>query len=227
MDDREQKRKAMFIRVREFMAENSAKFAAGSVAAVRAAELSEIIERLDELGGDQTVGMGEARFKFAGKNSAREDLREDLSDISQTARSMNYEFPNVAESFRMPRGNSDAQLLAHARAFLSEASSRKNEFIAYGMPADFLTDLQTDIDAFEAALGTTGAATGSHVEATAEIDEAIRSGMIAVRILNGIVKNVFRNDAGKLAAWLSASHIERAPKRNPKPDAGKSPKPSN
>lgn len=213
MDDRERRRKEMFVRVKVFMTDNSANFPAGSIGATKTTELSEVIDLLDELSGDQMSGFGEARFSFAGKNTARENLREDLSDIARTARSMNYQFPNIAEKFRMPRGNNDVQLLAAARAFLTEATPHKDDFIAYGMPADFLTDLQTDIEAFEAALGTTGSATDSHVEATAEIDEAIRRGMIVVRILNGVVKNVFRNDAGKLAAWTSASHIEKPPKR--------------
>lgn len=65
----------------------------------------------------------------------------------------------------------------------------KTTSIAYGMPADFLTNLQTDSDAFEAALGTTGTATDSHVE----INETIHNEMIIVRALNGIVKNVFGN----------------------------------
>lgn len=213
MDDREQKRKATFLRVKVFMADNSAKFPAGSIAAVKMVELSEIIDLLDELGGDQAAGLSESRFSFAGKNTSRENVREDLSDIARTARSMNYQFPDIAEKFRMPRGNNDAQLLAAARSFLAEATLRKDDFIAYGMPADFLEDLKADIEAFEEALNMTGSAIDSHVEATAAIDEAIRKGMIILRILSGIVKNVFRNDAGKLAAWTSASHIEKAPKR--------------
>jgi hypothetical protein len=35
--------------------------------------------------------------------------------------------------------------------------------------------------------------------------------MIAKRILDGVVKNKYRSNVGKLAAWLSASHIEKAP----------------
>ena len=36
--------------------------------------------------------------------------------------------------------------------------------------------------------------------------------MVEVRILDGIVRIKYVNDVGKLAAWLSASHIEKAPK---------------
>ena len=56
-----------------------------------------------------------------------------------------------------------------------------------------------------------------NVEATAEIGEAIRRGMVARRILDGVVRNVYKNDVGKLAAWTSASHIEIPPKKTETP----------
>jgi hypothetical protein len=37
--------------------------------------------------------------------------------------------------------------------------------------------------------------------------------MVIVRILDGVVKNKYANDVGKLAAWISASHVEKAPKK--------------
>ncbi len=50
-------------------------------------------------------------------------------------------------------------------------------------------------------------------ESTAEIGEGVQRGMVARRILDGIVRNVYRNDVGKLAAWTSPSHIEKPPKK--------------
>jgi hypothetical protein len=40
---------------------------------------------------------------------------------------------------------------------------------------------------------------------------------VAVRTLDGIVKNKYTNNPGKLAAWLSASHVEKAPKKKENP----------
>jgi hypothetical protein len=37
--------------------------------------------------------------------------------------------------------------------------------------------------------------------------------MIALRKLDPIIRNKYANDPATLAAWTSASHIERAPKR--------------
>ncbi len=45
----------------------------------------------------------------------------------------------------------------------------------------------------------------------------IREGMVIVRNLDGIVKNKYANDPGKLAAWISASHVEKAPKKKETP----------
>ena len=52
------------------------------------------------------------------------------------------------------------------------------------------------------------------VAATAEIAENIRLGLVAVRILNGVVKNKDASNTGKFAACVSASHIEKRPASN-------------
>ena len=75
-----------------------------------------------------------------------------------------------------------------------------------------IAHLNTAADAFEATFSTTASATAEHVEATAKTGENIRLGMVAVRI-DGVVKNKYANDVGKLAAWTSASHVEKAPKK--------------
>ncbi|HQZ83176.1 MAG TPA: hypothetical protein PLR83_08150 [Pyrinomonadaceae bacterium] len=55
------------------------------------------------------------------------------------------------------------------------------------------------------------------IDANAEIGEAISRGMVARRILDGIVRNVYKNDVGKLAGWTSTSHIEKPPKKSEPP----------
>ena len=66
-------------------------------------------------------------------------------------------------------------------------------------------------DAFEATFATTASA--EHVSATAETASKIRQMNVSVRTLDGIVKNRYSNNPGKLAAWISASHVEKAPKK--------------
>ena len=51
------------------------------------------------------------------------------------------------------------------------------------------------------------------VESTADIGDWVTQGMRARLILDGIARIKYRGDKGKLAAWFSASHIEKAPEK--------------
>ena len=130
---------------------------------------------------------------------------------------MEYQFDGISDKFRFRRNSSDASLLAKGRAFHSESGPYEANFIDYDMPADFRTVLNTTCDAFEASFSSTASATAEHVAATAEVISNNRQGMIIVRTLDGVLKNKYANNPGKLAAWISASHVEKAPKTKPKP----------
>ena len=98
-----------------------------------------------------------------------------------------------------------------------------------------IADLTAAADAFESSFSNTAAATAEHVAATADTSAKIREGMVAVCNSpparggvaafrgrgggsDGVAQNKYNNDPGKLAAWLSASHVEKAPKiQNPTP----------
>lgn len=205
----ERVRSDMFIRAVAFITGNAADFAAGGIVLVQLAVLQAVVAAIQVLSGEQAAGLGEARFGFNSKDTARENLREMLSEIARTARSMVYAFPGIDLKFRMPRNRNDAELLAKARAFLLEATTHQADFILYEMDAGFLAELQALIADFEQSLSAPATAIDTHVEATAEIGAEIRKGMIAVRTMNGAVMNRYRNDVGKLAAWLSASHVEK------------------
>jgi hypothetical protein len=128
---------------------------------------------------------------------------------------MAYQFDGIEAKFRLPRSQSDQNMLATGRAFYEESAAYDADFKTYGLDGTFRPELLAEIEAFEDSLDPTGSAIDEHVAATAEIGAAIGRGMIARRILDGVVKNKYRNNVGKLAAWLSASHIERPPKSSP------------
>jgi hypothetical protein len=112
---------------------------------------------------------------------------------------------------------SDVHLLAKARAFVDDIVDYKTDFIAFGMPATFDAALNIAANAFEATFPTVDTAVAEHIAGTASTSALIRQGMVIVRILDGIAKNVYATDPGKYAAWSAAAHVERDPK--PKPAA--------
>lgn len=215
MNKNDRVRYDMFIRVDEFGKTNAADFPAGGIGAARFADITGLIAQIQTLIGDQTASRDDARFNYNTKGTMRENLRAEMSDINETAHSMVYQVAGIDLKFRMPRGSSDVNMLAAARAFYANSEEYKTQMIEYGLPATFRHDLNDAIAEFEQSLNAPGAAMDSQVAATADLGEIIRRGMQAVRTLNGVVRNKYRANTGKLAAWLSASHIERMPKPEP------------
>lgn len=203
----------MFINIRQFLTVNAADFPAASVGAAQLAEIAAVIIRLEDLGARQTSGMTAAGLGYLGKDTAREALRDALMDIARTARSMEFEFPGIAKQFRMPQSATDQRLVATAKVFIESIDRYYSEFVRYGLDEDFAVDLARAIDAFEASRTAPSVARDTHVAATAEISAAVRRGMTAFKILDGVVKNTYRHNVGQLAAWTAASHIERVGKR--------------
>ena len=72
-------------------------------------------------------------------------------------------------------------------------------------------------DAFEATFSTTASAQSEHIQATADTAAKIRVRLVAVRIVDGIVQNKYATDPGKLAAWISAKHVEKDPTKKAPP----------
>lgn len=197
---------------------SAASKAAGLLAIIRAAEA-------DATGGGtaQLSSDGAARAGTLTKADFYDELYEDLRAINRTAKALAAEVPGLDEKFRMPRSPSYAAVLTAARAFLKDAMPLKAEFIGYEMPADFLEDLQADIEAFEKAEDDQGTGKTQKAGATRTIAEAVIAGSEALRKLDALLRNKYRDQPAKLAEWFAASHVVRAARKEkakaPEPEA--------
>jgi hypothetical protein len=84
------------------------------------------------------------------------------------------------------------------------------------MPADFDLRLQALIEQFKAATSRKTSGLYTQVGSTAGMKARLREGVRAVRELDVILSLLLQHDPALYAAWKSASHIERAPRRNDK-----------
>jgi hypothetical protein len=218
MLDLERFRFETFLRLKQYGIESSADFPASTKGGINFISLNEVIAELEAAGASQAGGKNTAIQSYGSKGTNRENLFSILSQLARTSRSMAYEFAGIDDKFRLPRNVNDQELLAIARSSLTKAASHEQDFIAYEMPRLFMAELQEAVTAFENSLDETNSAVGTRVTATANMGEIVRRGMIIRRVLDGIIKNKYRDDAGKLAAWATASHIERpAKKKEEKP----------
>jgi hypothetical protein len=199
-------------RVHEFVVVHNASFPAGSRAAELIAAHSSVITAAEQQAGKQAAANLDWQEATEQKNAAINSLLAEMRVINRVARSIDKQFPGIGDQFRMPR-NSDQNVINHARGFIESATPIATEFTNRGLPASFLTDLQAAIDAVEAAESHQSIALANKTASTANLDAALKQERDIVRELNAIVRSVFRNDPGTLAAWESASSIESAPKK--------------
>jgi hypothetical protein len=214
MNDSENRKLQMFTRARDFGTTHIADFDDGSLGKQLITQITGIVNELDGLASSQASGRGSARQGTTSRGQAREALHDDLEAINRTARAMANEVPGLDDKFRIPRSENDQNLLAAARAFATDAVPLSTQFIAHELPADFLQDLNDDIDALENAISQQSGGVGHHVAAGAAIDNAIERGVDTVRKLDAVVRNKYTHNPAILAEWTSASHTERAPRRS-------------
>lgn len=209
MNNQFTRRFEMLTRVRDFCTTHAASFPENSLGGQQSAAVSAAVEELSQEAATQSSGISSVQQATVSKAGAREALRESMQAISRTARVMALDTPGLENKFRLPRSGSDRRLLSTARAFAADALPLKAEFIRHELPATFIEDLRADIADLERAIGDQNTGRGTHVTATATIEEAVERAMNAVRRLDAIVRNKFRDDPATLAAWESARHVER------------------
>jgi ElaB/YqjD/DUF883 family membrane-anchored ribosome-binding protein len=212
MTDKENRKYQMFVRVRNFCTAHATDFVANSLASQLIAALVALIATLDDLIAEQSSGRGAAREGTSSRGTARAALRDSMEAISRTARTLGQ---GLDEKFRVPHGQNDQVLIGAARGFARDAAPLSAKFIALELPADFIEELNEDIDDLQSAIDQHTDAVGDHVGARAGIDRAIDEASGIVRQLDTIIRNKYRNDPVVLAEWASASHTERDPKRKP------------
>lgn len=212
MQDSESRQMDRGQRVDEFAVMQVASFPAGS----RGAELFAAHKAASVLAEKWAAKQAEAHLDWQEateeKDAAINSLLAEMRLINRTARSMDKQFPGIADQFKMPRG-SDQNVLNYARLYIEVATPMAAEFTGRGLPASFLVDLQARIDAVEAAESHQSQALANKTSATANLAAALRQENDITSQLKAIVRNTFRNDPGTLAAWESASRIEKAPKK--------------
>ena len=203
----------MLMSVRQYILSRIATFPVGSPGHDLYVIVDASMKSMERLAAEQALHAHAVREKTAQKKVADDALRALMEAISRTARSMARRFPGIEEKFRLPSKKDGQTWLAFARGFVTAAEPLAEEFVSRGMAPDFIDDLKARSLAVQQTLDARAQKEAEQVAATAGIREAAEQGLAAVREFDPIARNIYASNEAELAAWESASHVERAPRR--------------
>jgi hypothetical protein len=202
----------MFERLDRFLVERAIIPAIARITAAHALIVT-ILTALRAASLNQSSGLGEFTGGVDTRESLRADLRDFLRYVNRTGRMLDQQYPGIAGIFRLPRGASNAQLLAAATAIEAKATELEPDFVACGLPASFLTELADLIDAFRDATSLKHDGRILRAGSTADLKAKASAGIAVAKELDTCVRNHYRGNAEALAAWAIARHIQRGPRR--------------
>jgi hypothetical protein len=194
-----------------FGAANAADFPVDSKGAELFARLKTELANLDTLQTAKATSISTRQQGSAGRRDVRESLRALVTAVSDTAKVAATEHPELRGMFQFARtDHSDRTLIATARSFAAAAAPFKSLFVQYELPQSFIESLSADADALEQQIALQTEGSGARVSTNATIRQAVERIEEVVDKLDVIVRNKYRNDPAKLAAWESAHRLERA-----------------
>ena len=196
--------------IRGFIDDNAAKLGT-LVASGRTKKLDGVIARLSDHAAEQDAHTRDAQDHTNTHRALRSALlRDHMALIARTARIDLPDSPDM-QPLRMPRGHINLERLAAAsRGMAHAAAPHADLFIASGLPADFIDQMNAVTDQMVASRTVRRQSVVKAVGATEGLRTAERMAGRIVKQLDVFVRNEIRDDPALLAAWDSVRRVQRA-----------------
>jgi high-affinity Fe2+/Pb2+ permease len=191
------------------------------------ARLEELVDRAKAQLAQQRSGLVAARSATQQRAEIRHVLETKLLRylvvVGVVAARENME---LAAQFRLPSSVSHQAFLTAARGMLEKANAQKELLVKQGMSASLLDDLTLALGEFEKTLEASRAGRRAHVGASAELEAVAVQIVEQVRVLDGLVRYRFGDNAELMGAWASARNVlgPFRPKIEPEAGGGETPK---
>lgn len=200
------RRLEMAERVRDFV---RAQQLEGVGADLGLAKLEELLQRAQALSGQQQGGVATSRAATRQRQAVRRKLQDKvlryLRVVGQVAAKHQGE---LANQFPLPPSNATQEALrTAARKTLERATAQQDVLVGLGMSQQVLDDLTRALGEFEETLAATRAGRREHVGARADLEAIGAQIAEQVRLLDGVVRYRFGENAELMAAWASARNV--------------------
>jgi len=217
------RRLEMAARVRDFLRAHRTEGAE----ATALTRLEELLERADELAAQQRAGVLAAHGSIEQRAEVRRALQGKLlrylAGVGAVAARGNVE---LGAQFRLPRTRATNQaFVTLAQGMLAKATEHKDLLVKQGLSEGVLADIASALEEFEQTLEATRTARREHVGASGDLRAVASEITEQVRLLDGLVRYRFGDDAELMTAWASARNVlgPFRSKAEPEADAGEAP----
>ena len=205
-------------RVRDFLRAHKTE----GVEATALTRLEELITRAELLAAQQRDGVVMARGSIAQRAQVRRALQGKLlrylAAVGAVAAKENAE---LGAQFRLPRTRATNQaFVTLVQGMLEKATEHKDLLINQGLAESVFGDIATALEQFQQTLEATRAAHREHVGASADLRAVATELSEQVRLLDGLVRYRFGDDAELMGAWASARDVLGPFKSKAEPAAG-------
>jgi len=216
MNARLRRRLEMAVRVRDFLRAHRTDGVAEGAALAR---LEELLARADVLAAQQRSGIVAERASTEMRGEVRRALRTKLlMYLSAVGGLASHENAELGAQFRLPPIGPNQAFVTVARGMLERATEHKGLLVKRGMSESLLTDIAAAIDEFEQTLEATRAARRGHVGASADLRAVCAEITEQVKVLHGVVRYRFGDNAELMGAWASAHNVLTASPKSSAPD---------
>jgi hypothetical protein len=214
------RRLEMAVRVRDFLRAHKTD-AVGE--GLGLAKLEELIQRAEVLGAQQRAGIAVTRASAEQRDKLRHTLQSTLliylRAVGEIAAQQDVQ---LADQFRLPPGNASNQaLIEAARGMLGKATDHKDVLVNGGMSPALVDALADAVKNFEQTLEASREGRRGHVGASADLEAVAAEIKAQIKVLDGLVRFRFGDDAELMGAWRSARNVLGPFKTKNEPEAGK------
>ena len=171
------------------------------------------------------AGATQKPITVSAQNALILALDQKLDIMAIIAKAYAATTPGFDDAFPRCAHLNPGEVLRTANAYLARLAPAQNDdaattaakaarvqvFVDHAMPATLVADLQGQLKQIGDVSGTHEQSREQGVLSTEEIAQLVSQGRVQRDLLGAIFRTVYASNPQKLAAWVSASHVEHSP----------------
>jgi hypothetical protein len=171
--------------------------------------LKGVIARAEDAAATQHTTKADTLLVARDEEALKTELEARIRSIAMVARGLRGTVPGIGIVVMPKSGRGIAKLLDGATGFARKVAVYQSVLAEHGLPQDVLGQLERAIDAVRQSRDERLLARSSRAGGTRSVKEELEIGRGIVKVLDGAMTHLLRNQPGELAAWKSVKRLPR------------------